>query len=153
MKGIKKIGYFLFVLGALFTAFIPAQAQEKGQVRPEIGPYMAAYRSWDLAEVWIARVGPRADNQVLIQVLGIDHDWDKRVWKATVETVKNNEKRYTVTVDGKKYTLLTTQEGAGELFLPGETGAQKLHYDRDLSRAGDPPAFLTFYLRQEGLQP
>ncbi len=125
---------------ALFGGLV--QAEE----RPEVAPKVVAFSGEQGVKVWTLRIGARSDNQALVQVEGVDHDWDLRIQRMDVE--KNAEDtRYSTQVDGKKFVVLLVRNGWGELYLPGEAKPLMVGYDNGLSEQGNAQAFLTDYLQ------
>ncbi|MBK5003402.1 hypothetical protein [Pseudomonas sp. S32] len=131
------------LLAACFSLwFSQAQAEE----RPEVAKHVVAYLGTEGAKVWTLRIGDRAANEALVQVEGIDHDWDMRIQKMHVEKT-SKDTRYWTTVDGKKFVALIVQgTWGGELYLPGEAQPRPVGYSEGLSQQGNAEAFLTDYL-------
>ncbi|MFC5740050.1 hypothetical protein [Dyella tabacisoli] len=116
--------------------------------RPEVGPQVRAYSGSEGLKVWVLRVGPRAANEALVQVGGVDHDWNMKIQKMVMETVRE-QPRYSLTIKGEKFVaLILDGEGGGELYLPGEARARHVSYQTELSEQGSPEHFLTDYLDQ-----
>ncbi|QCI12940.1 hypothetical protein E6B08_16860 [Pseudomonas putida] len=114
--------------------------------RPPVADKVVAYSGQQGAKVWTLRIGERSANEALVQVGGIDHDWDMRIQKMTVEKT-SKDTRYSTTVDGKKFVVLVLQNGWGTLYLPNETQDITVGYDEYLSNQGNAQAFLTDYLQ------
>lgn len=138
----------LLLLTALTLSF-SIQTFAADQARPEIGPEVKAYSSHESANVWVLRIGARADNQALVQITGIDHDLNGKIEKYQVEKT-DKDTRYVTQINGQRYVLLRIDSGFGELYLPGEAKAMPVSYDKGLSSAGNPEHFLTDYLNQGG---
>lgn len=116
--------------------------------RPEVASRVVAFSGEQGVKVWTLRIGARGDNQALVQVEGVDHDWDMRIQRMAVE--KNaGDTRYSTQVDGKKFVVLLVRNGWGELYLPGETKPLMVGYDNGLSEQGNAQAFLTDYLQAQ----
>ncbi|OLU20701.1 hypothetical protein BVH01_01820 [Pseudomonas sp. PA1(2017)] len=114
--------------------------------RPEVASRVVAFSGEQGVKVWTLRIGARGDNQALVQVEGVDHDWDMRIERMAVE--KNaGDTRYSTQVDGKKFVVLLVRNGWGELYLPGEAKPLMVGYDNGLSEQGNAQAFLTDYLQ------
>lgn len=141
---------FLLLLTALTLSF-SVQTFAADKARPEIGPEVKAYSSHDSANVWVLRIGARADNQALVQITGIDHDLNGKIEKYQVEKT-DKDTRYVTQINGQRYVLLRIGSGFGfgELYLPGEKKEIFVSYDKGLSSAGNPEHFLTDYLNQGG---
>ncbi|AKK01452.1 hypothetical protein [Pseudomonas fluorescens] len=114
--------------------------------RPEVAEKVLAYAGEGGVKVWTLRIGARNDNQALVQLEGVDHDWNMKIQKMTVEKT-SKDTRYSTTVDGQKFVVLVLQQGWGELYLPGESQALNVGYDEFLSSQGNAQAFLTDYLQ------
>jgi len=114
--------------------------------RPPVADKVVAYSGQQGAKVWTLRIGERSANEALVQVGGIDHDWDMRIQKMSVEKT-SKDTRYSTTVDGKKFVVLVLQNGWGTLYLPNESQDITVGYDENLSNQGNAQAFLTDYLQ------
>ncbi len=114
--------------------------------RPPVADKVVAYSGQQGAKVWTLRIGERSANEALVQVGGIDHDWDMRIQKMSVEKT-SKDTRYSTIVDGKKFVVLVLQNGWGTLYLPNETQEIMIGYDENLSSQGNAQAFLTDYLQ------
>ncbi|MBI6909040.1 MULTISPECIES: hypothetical protein [Pseudomonas] len=114
--------------------------------RPEVAEKVLAYAGAGGVKVWTLRIGARSDNQALVQVEGVDHDWNLKIQKMTVEKTAKDT-RYSTRVDGQKFVVLVLQQSWGELYLPGEAQALSVGYDESLSSQGNAQAFLTDYLQ------
>ena len=138
-----------------------AHAQKAGaatQARPEVGEQAEAYSGDKNLLVTIVRVGKRENKQALIEIVGLDHPWNKRIFKANVTNiasghstaVKNN---YEITVNGKSWNLATTEDNYLTLNLreDGATGRQmsyRLAFDKGTADDTKPEWLLTAYLKQ-----
>lgn len=128
----------------LVLAVIAGGAQAEN--RPEVAEKVLAYAGEGDLKVWTLRIGARNDNQALVQLEGVDHDWNMKIQKMTVEKT-SKDTRYSTTVDGQKFVVLVLQKGWGELYLPGESQVLNVGYDEFLSSQGNAQAFLTDYLQ------
>ncbi len=99
-------------------------------------------------KVWTLRIGEAAAGEALLQVEGLDHDWDRLIHKVKVEK-SARDSRYSTELNGSKYVILIVRDGWGELYLPGEQQTRQVAYSESLSSAGEPQAFLTDYLEQK----
>lgn len=137
------------VLSALIVA--PTIAAEETP-RPAIANQIEAYSGAQGVKVWTLRVGERSANQALVQVTGVDHDWDKHIYKMDVEKTFKDV-RYSTQVNGKPFIALIVSEGYGEkyaeLYLPGENKSIKITSNSGLAEQGNPEHFLTEYLQQK----
>lgn len=141
---LKKLNGLALVLGLLVTA--PTFAASESE-RPPIGDKVMAYSGQQGLKVWTLRIGERSANQALVQIGGIDHDWDMRIQKMDVEKTAKDA-RYSTDVNGTKFVVLILRGDRGELHLPGESQDLALGYDDALSREGNAEYFLTDYLQQ-----
>ncbi|AHD13130.1 hypothetical protein C163_05090 [Pseudomonas sp. FGI182] len=126
--------------------------QVHAEERPEVADQVIAYTGTQGAKVWTLRIGERAANEALVQIEGVDHDWNMRIQKMQVEKT-SRDTRYSTTVDGKKYVVLIIQGNrGGELYLPGEAQAMQVGYSEGLSHQGNAQAFLTDYLAAQNTE-
>ncbi len=118
------------------------------EARPEIADKIFAYSGEKGVKVWVLRIGDRSANEALVQVAGVDNEWNLRIQKMEVEKT-NKDTRYSVLRDGKRYEVLRLNRDVGELYLPGEIQELRVSYNDELSMSGRPQAFLTEYLDQK----
>lgn len=138
----KKI---TLALAAFLLVLTAAQAEPS---RPETARFVMAYDSQTgPARVATLRVGPREKNEALVQIAGIDHPWDRKVFKASV-TQRERGLHYSITHNGQPYVLFIETDGQGEAFLP-EQRSIKVQYSKALSEQSRPEPFLTDYLQQK----
>lgn len=116
--------------------------------RPEVADKVVAYAGEQNIKVWTLRIGARSEHQALVQLEGVDHDWDMKIQKMAVEKT-DKDTRYVTTVDGKRFVALIVRNGWGELTLPGESQTINVSYDGYLSEQGNAQAFLTDYLQAQ----
>ncbi|MCO8167107.1 hypothetical protein NJC40_04860 [Pseudomonas sp. 21LCFQ02] len=134
------------MLGLCITTGVMA---DNDTARPQVADRVVAYSGTQGVKVWTLRYAERSANQALVQIEGVDHDWDKRIQQMTVEKT-SKDTRYSTQVDGKKYVALIVQGNYGELYLPGEAQTASVGYDEGLSSQGNAQHFLTDYLEQSG---
>ncbi|MFO6137734.1 hypothetical protein ACLBVR_38525, partial [Pseudomonas aeruginosa] len=67
-------------------------------------------------KVWTLRIGEAAAGEALLQVEGLDHDWDRLIHKVKVEK-SARDSRYSTELNGSKYVILIVRDGWGELYL------------------------------------
>lgn len=146
MKTLFKTLACTFFLAATFDG-APAGAQE----RPQVADKVVAYQGEDGVKVWTLRIGERSASQALVQVEGVDHDWNMKIRKMDVEKSSRGT-RYATEVDGKRFVALSVQDGYGELYLPGEAQAVRVYSDTSLAEQGNAQYFLTDYLNQNAAQ-
>lgn len=138
------------IVGLLALCLLPALASpiQAAPSRPEVGPQVQAYTGAEGVKVWLARVGPRTADEALVQIGGIDHDWNMTIQKMARQEV-NGQQRYSVSLGGRKFVALILHgEGRGALYLPGSSRERPVWYSEELSAQGNPEAFLTDYLKQ-----
>ena len=124
-------------------------SQAHAEQRPDVAEQVVAYMGTEGVKVWTLRIGERAANEALVQIEGVDHDWDMRIQKMQVEKT-TKDTRYSTTIDGKKFVVLVVQSGwGGELYLPGEPQPVQVGYSEGLSHQGNAQAFLTDYLAKQ----
>ena len=114
---------------------------------PEMSPYTTAYSGGEGYRVWIARIGPKANQEALVQISGIDHKFDGRVLRAKLVSSANGANvKYTATVDGQSYELLTVEGTRATLRITGAPWSSDLSYDKTLVNDRAPQHLLTDYL-------
>ncbi|SHL22079.1 hypothetical protein [Phytopseudomonas punonensis] len=140
----------IFGKGAAVLAMLLAVASGlvQAQERPEVAAKVVAFAGEQGIKVWTLRIGARSENQALVQLEGVDHDWDMRIQRMDVEKT-SSDTRYSTQVDGKKFVVLLVRNGWGELYLPGEAKPLMVGYDNSLSEQGNAQAFLTDYLKAQ----
>lgn len=137
---------------------ITSNAEAQKNDRPEVGKYCKVYRDGEGLRVTITRIGKEKDNEVLIGIQGIDHSWDKKIFKAKV-TGYDDKLDYTISHNGKTYIIITYRGGYGSgysIYLPKENNVEKtdrrLVYDEAFSNECKPEWLLTEYLEQKEKQ-
>ncbi|MEQ9891089.1 hypothetical protein [Pectobacterium aroidearum] len=135
----------LFILLICLFSFARVAAAETP--RPPIATLIKAYEGTEGAQVWTLRIGEPADSTALVQITGIDHEWNTKIQKMNVEKQASGT-RYWLEVDHKKFVVLIMNQGYGELYLPGEAQPVRIGYSKSLSEQGNPERFLTDYLQQ-----
>jgi hypothetical protein len=134
----------LLLTFALVFSIQSASAED----RPEVGRYVKCFAGDTGVKVWMTRIGPESNREVIIQVVGVDHPWDKLITKHKAE-INGGKERYKTTVDGSDWATFVVTETRGELYLPKADRPFKVTYDEGLSMQGRPQHFLTDYLKQE----
>ena len=85
------------------TAF--AQAT-KPAARPEVGQIPEVYTTeGSRLTVTVVRYGPRASKQALVEIADLDHPWNQRIFRTSVQDVSRRagkiENTYFIQLDGK----------------------------------------------------
>lgn len=137
-------GRLLVILSFVFC--IQNAAAEE---RPEVGRYVKAFTGDLGITVWMTRLGPPGNNEVIIQVEGVDHPWDKVITKHRVEYGSDRETYVATLADGSEFRSFLLTGTSGELYLPSAQRTMRVSYDRALAAQGNPQHFLTDYLKQE----
>jgi hypothetical protein len=145
---LRNLRLIAFMLATALTVPMIAAAEA---VRPLIGNKIEAYSGLQNIQVRILRVGERLDNRALVQITGIDHDWDGRIQKMNVEKTFKDV-RYSIEVKGKRYVALIMNSGIGELHLPGESQPVNIYPNSALASEGIPDHFLTAYIQQSDVE-
>jgi len=138
---------------ALLTLLLIAPISSPAEsTHPLVAGAMQGYSSTHGINVWTLRVGERSDNESLVQIVGVDHTWDKLIQKMTVEKTFKDI-RYVVKRDGKPFVALIVNRGFGELHLPGEPTPLPIIHNGSLVMEGDAQQFLSDYLEQVAAAP
>jgi hypothetical protein len=147
---------FLTVAVLILLANHVATAEEK---RPEVGKYAKVFKSWGSAgnlTVTMVRIGPKKNNEYLIQFSGIDSDYDGKIIKHTCRVWGGNNEKIDCCTDkirGKNYCSLIGRGGwFGQFFeaaLPDlQPNPTKVAPDKNAATQVIPEHFLTEYLNQ-----
>lgn len=144
-----------FLLSALaFIPFAQANAAPGSTAaselqRPEIAEQVKAWQGEEGIEVWILRYGPREENKALVQVVNIDHPWNRKIQIMDVAR-ENKKKKYSVVLNGNRFVVLSMDgSNVGELYLPHEQQPWRISYSDLLSQYGNAQHFLSDYLAQQ----
>ncbi len=138
----------LFVLS--FTAFVNAQS-----ARPEVGKYCNVYVNNENLQITTLRLGKPENNEVLFEIFGIDHPFDKKILKAKLnENGRNLE--HIIQYEGKDWTIAIKQtDSYGDnftVFLPNKgkkLSEFRIQYSKELSNQCTPEFLLTAFLEQK----
>ena len=123
---------------------------QAAEIPPEMSRYTMAYSGGEGYRVWVARIGSKENQEVLVQITGIDHKLDGRVIRAkVVPSAGGGSVKYTATVDGQPYELLSVQGTKAELRVTGAPWASELCYDKSLVDQRPPEYLLTSYLEDQ----
>ncbi|EQV94818.1 hypothetical protein G893_01199 [Escherichia coli KOEGE 71 (186a)] len=138
----------------LVSALLLMQSAFADTARPEIGKYVFGYRGQEGAVVWMMRIGPKAENEALVQVSHVDNDIDGQIFRCKVKALQDGEKSYTAVIKGKSFELLRLKEGNGSLHIPDEQATWSVAYSDELSNSdvANPEHFLTAYQNQQAPQ-
>lgn len=132
----------LFLSVVLATSAMSLHAED---VRPDMSRYTMAYSGGAGFQVWLARIGPKENQEALVQINGIDHQLDGRVVRARIILTASGAK-YLASVGGKSYELLQVQGSKAELLLTGMPWSSELFYDQKLVADRPPQHLLSDYL-------
>ena len=135
----RKLLMFVALAASLLSH---AMAEEK---RVEMSRYSKAYSGGAGYYVWIARIGPRENQEALLQINGIDHELDRRVVRAKAVPSAGGVK-YIAAFGGKSYELLEVNGGNAELRITGAPWTSSLTYDKTLVDERPPEHLLASYL-------
>lgn len=132
----------LLVLTANLTPSLHAQER-----RPEVARYTMAYSGGEGYQVWITRLGAKENQEALVQINGIDHKLDGRVIRAKASRNSTGSAvKYTASVDGQPYDLLSVEGSKAVLLLTGASWSSDLCYDKTIVTERPPQHLLTDYL-------
>lgn len=143
---LKKINYILMI--SLCFSYGTVFAKTDQETRPEVSDIVYAWEGSHGEQVWTLRFGKKEEHKALVQIVNVDHQWNKKIFLMSTE--KNNYRTdYSTLIDNKKYVALIINNDFGELYLPGENTAIKLRFNKDLSNEGNAQYFLTDFLNQK----
>jgi len=151
-----------FAAVAQLATFTTAQAQAtKPAARPEVGQIPEVYTTENSKmTVTVVRYGPRASKQALVEIADLDHPWNQRIFRTSVQDVSRRagkiENTYFIQLDGKPWGLVFNSLNGEGLMLnlreDGDTGKNvryPLSYSRGNTEDTVSEYLLTAYLKQE----
>ena len=139
-----------------------AQTTKPGTARPEVGQIPEVYTTeGSKMTVTIVRYGPRASKQALVEIADLDHPWNQRIFRTSVQDVSRRagkvENTYFIQLDGKPWGLVFNNlDGSGlnlNLREDGDKGKNvryPLYYSKENTDNTVSDYLLTAYLKQEG---
>lgn len=136
--------------------FIVAANITAAQGSQSIGKICKTYTGREDERITLLRIGEHGDNECLVEVGGVDHTWDGRVFKAKV-TLADKKTEYTISCKEKAWVILraaSDNEGntSYTLFLPRESNMQLteigLKYAPELTGVCKPEWLLSAYKKQ-----
>jgi hypothetical protein len=149
----KKQFYFfaIFFLGIISCSY----SQEYKNVRPEVSQYCKVYHDNENLQVSTTRIGIAENNEILIEIFGIDHPFDKKIFKAKVNEYNTNTD-YIIQFEGKDWVIMTKRGTENSInyavYLPnkGKKATEfSIIYSKDLSNQCKPEYLLTAFLEQK----
>lgn len=137
----------LIAISCMMIAIAPATFAQK---RPEVGNVCKVYTGEEGLRISTCRVGSVENNEVLIGIMGIDHPWNSKIFKAKVKQYDGKED-YEIMVNGKPYVIMTYRNYYEIYLTPyGTTKAEQyVSYDKNVSQECKPEWLLTEYLEQK----
>jgi hypothetical protein len=149
MRKLSCLCCSLFFLSYVST--VNAQESKKS-TRPEVGNYCKVYINNENLQITTTRVGKSENNEILFEVFGIDHPFDKKIFKAKVLEYNNNMD-ITIQYEGKDWVIATKRgDDNFMVYLPnkGKKSSEfNIAYSKDLSNQCKPEFLLTAYLEQK----
>jgi hypothetical protein len=129
--------------------------QSKTAPRQEVGNYCKVYVDNENLQITTVRVGNIENNEILFEVLGIDHPFDKKIFKAKVTEV-DNRTNIIIKYEGKDWVIASKKSGDYSngnftVYLPnkGEKNSEfNIVYAKELSNNCKQEYLLTAYLEQ-----
>jgi hypothetical protein len=145
---LTKLFLFLFTMA-------PLAQQSKNAQRPEVGKYCKVYVDNENLQITMVRVGDRENNEILFEVIGIDHPFDKKIFKAKVTEV-DDRTNITIKYEGKDWIIASKKSGDigydnYVVYLPNKGKKYSefiITYSKELSNNCKPEYLLTAYLEQ-----
>jgi hypothetical protein len=150
----KKLTRFCLLL--LIGITTVSNAQDGKKTRPEVAQYCKVYVNNENLQVSTTRIGKEENNEILIEIFGIDHPFDKKIVKAKVVEY-NNSIDMTMQHEGKDWIIITKRGSESwndtfTVYLPnkGKKSSQfNIAYSKELSNQCKPEFLLTAYLEQK----
>jgi hypothetical protein len=151
MKKLVFLGSLLFAL-----SFSNVNAQDGKKSRPEVAQYCKVYVDNENLQITTTRLGKPENNEILIEVLGIDHPFDKKIFKAKVQE-STGSMDITIQYEGKDWVMITKRGSESwndnlMVYLPnkGKKSSEfRIIYSKELSNQCKPEFLLTAFLEQK----
>ena len=139
----------LFIIMALTLGL--TVAAYANQERPRVDRYAKAFTGGEGVEVIILGVGEPDAKEYLVKVSGINHDWDRTIFKAKKIGLASWRKdagdhAYKIMSQGKAHNLLVVKDGNYQVFLSKAKKGIYVSYNKGFSRRVAPQHMLTDYL-------
>ncbi len=133
--------FFVAAFGLMTSAFA-------GDERPRVDRYALGFTGELGVSVTLLGIGKPEDKEFLLQISGVNHDWDRKILKAK----KVNQNRdgsnhiYQVKMGDKTYNAVVVRSRRHTLYLSGSSENYGLSYDKGVARSVAPQHMLTKYL-------
>lgn len=135
----------VLLMGVLVWGFCMVQVE---QVWLLVVDKVVVYQGQQGFKVWILCIGEVVVGEVLLQVEGLDYDWDCLIYKVKVEK-SVRDSCYFIELNGSKYVILIVCDGWGEFYLFGEQQMWQVVYSEVLLFVGEFQVFLIDYFEQK----
>jgi hypothetical protein len=150
----RKLFYLCSLLALSFSSI--SNAQDSKNSRPEVAQYCKVYVNNENLQITTVRVGKPENNEILIEVFGIDYPFDKKIFKAKVLEY-NTSIDITIQYEGKDWVIMTKRGSEGwndnfSVYLPNKGKKPSeftIIYSKDLSNQCKPEFLLTAFLEQK----
>jgi hypothetical protein len=135
---------------------IMSQSKKAAEKRPEVAEYCKVYLGDENLQITMVRVGNPDNNEVLFEVIGIDHPMNKKIFKAKVVEYNDNID-IKIKHQGKDWVIATKRGTGGwtssfKVYLPNKNKKESEYdiiYSKDRSGDCRPEWLLTAYLEQK----
>ncbi len=145
-------------LALLFTLSFATMtnAQNSKTKRPEVAQYCKVYTSNENLQVTTTRIGKAENNEILFELVGIDHPFDKKIFKAKVNE-SNDNISITIKYEGDDWVIASKQGDSSwyndfMVYLPNKgkkMSEYNIFYSKEISNGCKPEWLLTAYLEQK----
>jgi hypothetical protein len=141
--------FLQIALVAMFGLALPAHAAD---ARPSVARYAKGFIGPEGLEVALLNIGDSFKNEYIIQLSGINHEWDLKIFKVK-RIADERGYNYCMVVDGKNFIAFTEQFNGGgestyEISIPNMR-SMNVSYNKEFSRNIVPEHFLTEYEKQK----
>ncbi len=146
------------LLGLLFTLSFTTMtnAQNSKTKRPEVAQYCKVYSSNENLQVTTTRIGKEENNEILFELVGIDHPFDKKIFKAKVNEGSDNIS-ITIKYEGEDWVIASQRGGSSwyndfTVYLPNKGKKMSeyvIFYSKEISNQCKPEWLLTAFLEQK----
>jgi hypothetical protein len=147
----------LAILGQLFLTLSATVAYaQDSKTRPEVGQYCKVYIGDENLQITTVRLGKEENKEALLEVVGIDHPFDNKIFKVKVKETDNSTEMV-IQWESKDWVILTkkTSNYGSEMvtiYLPNKgkkLSEYNIYYTKELSGKCRPEYILTAFLQQK----
>ncbi|MGH1352382.1 MAG: hypothetical protein ACRBBN_16465 [Methyloligellaceae bacterium] len=136
--------FFVAVFGLMTSALAEGE-------RPRVDRYALGFTGELGVSVTLLGMGKKDDKEFLMQISGVNHDWDRKILKVKKvnQNTNGSNHNYQVQDGDKTYNAVVVRSRSYTLYLPGIKDSYRLSYDKGIARSVAPEHMLTKYLEKK----